>query len=369
MSRAVATVRLYQTDLKAARDRFVRRMWPTETTRMADDETAAGASPCALFLRGEDVIGHLGTLPVRLSIAGSIRDAHWAVGLMVVPEHRNGPVAPLLVKKIAETVQLGLTLHVDPAAVRVFSGLKWRHVGVIPQYVRPLNVRAAFRKLSVHGHAFLPVGWSWTWPMLSIASRGLTVLTSLGIAGVAAAGRVRHRRPAGAAIVEERAFDSSYGELAERVKAKFGVWVCRDDRYLAVRYGADVRRYRVLACRAGAALLGYCIVKLKQFDNDARMGDLRMGTIVDCVADPNDRGVLDWLVRSAVQLCRRERMDVVFCSASHRAIRRHLLWNGFVGMRGTLHVAFHDQTGSLMPNIPLDAWHLMRGDSDADANC
>jgi hypothetical protein len=99
------------------------------------------------------------------------------------------------------------------------------------------------------------------------------------------------------------------------------------------------------------------------------MGDLRMGTLVDCVFDPDDSGVVDLLVRSTVELCRRERMDVVFCSASHRAMRRHLRWNGFLGIRGTLHVAYHDRAGRIGVDVPLRAWHVMRGDSDAAVNC
>jgi hypothetical protein len=370
MSRDASTIRLYASDLRDAHDRFVQRMWPTDAARAAPTVAPDAESPCALFVKGHDVIGHLATLPVRLSVAGRSSDAHWAVGLMVVPEYRNGPVAPLLVKKISETVEIGLTLHVDPAAVRVFKGLNWRHVGVMPQYARLLNARAVVRVFSANGRALLPERWSWMWPVVSQASRGLAALASGVVAGVAAAaGRLWHRRPAGAAIVEERQFDASYVELAERVKGKFRVWVCRDERYLASRYGHTLGRYRLLACREGTRLLGYCLVKLKQFENDSRMGDLRMGTIVDCVADPDDAGVVNWLLRSGVELCRREQMDVVFCSASHREIRRHLRWNGFLGMRGTLHVAFHDRTGGLGPDVPLEAWHLMRGDSDADANC
>ena len=375
MTRETATVRLYETDLKEAYDRFVHRMWPGEGSRGERDATEVVAAeadtraPVVLFVKGGEVIGHLATLPVRLSIAGRTSEAHWVVGLMVVREYRNGAIAPLLVKKISETVEIGLTLHVDPAAVRVFRGLKWRHVGVIPQYVRLLNTRAVVRVFSIEGRGFLPERWSWVWPLVSLASRGLAALASGVVAAVAAVGRLWHRRPAGAAIVEERQFDASYVELAERVKRKFGVWVCRDERYLASRYGHTLGRYRLLACREGTKLLGYCLVKLKQFENDPRMGDLRMGTIVDCVADPDDAGVVSGLLRSAVELCRREQIDVVFCSASHREIRRHLRWNGFLGMRGTLHVAVHDRTGGLAPNIPLESWHLMRGDSDADANC
>jgi hypothetical protein len=127
--------------------------------------------------------------------------------------------------------------------------------------------------------------------------------------------------------------------------------------------------YRLLACRRHGRLLGYAIVKLKQFDNDTRMGDIRMGTIVDCVFDPDEPDVLDGLLRSTVALCRREQVDVVFCTASLRMLGRHLRRHAFVAMRGTLNAAVHDRTRALEPHLSLESWHLMRGDSDADANC
>ena len=371
MTRQSSAVRLYESDLREGYDRFVQRMWPRDESRVTQvvASEAATLSPLVLFVKGAEVIGHLATLPVRLSIAGRSSDAHWVVGLMVVPEYRNGAIAPLLVKKMSEAVEIGLTLHVEPAVSRVFEGLNWRHVGVIPQYVRLLNTREVVRVFSGRGRAFLPKGWTWLWPVVAQSARGLAALGSAFLAGFAAVGGLAHRCRAGATIVQERGFDPSYVALAERVKGKFAVWVCRDERYLRSRYGGRFGDYRLLACREGKKLLGYCLVKLRQFEGDSRMGGIRMGTIVDCVFDPDDPGVLDLLVRSAVELCRREKMDVVFCSASHREMRRHLRWNGFIGMRGTLNVAYHDRTGSLGADIPLESWHLMRGDSDADANC
>ena len=186
---------------------------------------------------------------------------------------------------------------------------------------------------------------------------------------LAAAGALRQRRLAGAIVTREHGFDSSYTELAERVKGKLGVWVFRDERYLRTRYGRRIGAYRLLACRRDGRLLGYAIVKIRQFANDPRMGDIRMGTLVDCVADPDEPAVLDTLLASAVALCRRERADVLFCTASLRALGDRLRRHGFVAMAGTLNAAYHDRTGALADKSPLESWHLMRGDSDADANC
>jgi hypothetical protein len=271
-------------------------------------------------------------------------------------------------KKFNEVVEVGLTLHVEEAAVRVFKGMGWRHLGVIPQYVRVLNARVFVRTFARRGPQFLPGRWPPLWAALTRMSDPVAAVVSVAFAGLAGAGAVR-RRSAGATVAEERGFDPSYTELAERVKGKLGVWVFRDERYLTSRYGRRMRAYRLLACREQGRLLGYCIVKIRQFESDPRMGDIRMGTIVDCVFDPDAPRILDALLASAVAVCRRERVDVAFCSASMRQMRRHLRRHAFVRMPGTLKAAFHDRAGTVGEGLSLESWHLMRGDSDADANC
>jgi hypothetical protein len=325
--------------------------------------------PRVLFMKGREVIGHVATNPVRLAVAGRLYDASWAVGLVVVPEHRNGPVAPLLVKKLNEAVAIGLTLHVEDAALRVFKGVGWRHLGVLPQYSRVLNASAFVRTFAQRGGPFLTGRKARLWAVLSRMPGPVAALVGAGFATLAAAGALRRRRAGGLTVTEERGFDPSYGELAERVKGKLGVWVLRDEPYLVARYGRRMGSYRLLACRRGGHLLGYGIVKIKQFDDDPRMGDIRMGTLVDCVFDPDEPAVLDALLRSTVALCRREAIDVVFCTASLRALGQRLRRHGFVPMAGTLNAGVHDRTGALADDPPLDSWHLMRGDSDADANC
>jgi hypothetical protein len=87
------------------------------------------------------------------------------------------------------------------------------------------------------------------------------------------------------------------------------------------------------------------------------------------VFDPDEPAVLDALLKAAVACCRREGVHVVFCAASLRALGRGLQRYAFVAVPGTLHAAYHDRSGALMDPPPLETWHLMRGDSDADANC
>ena len=370
MSRGSYAVRLYEPDLAEACDRFTRRVWP----KADGATTAVGATepvlpPRILFLKEREVIGHVATMPVRLAVGGRLLTASWAVGLVVLPEHRNGPVAPLLVKKLNEAVGIGLTLHVEEAALRIFKGVGWRHLGVLPQYVRVLNARAFVRTFARRGELFLAGRRSRMWGALTGFTAPVAAVVSLGFRTLTIAGALRRRRAGGVAVTEERVFEPGYTELAERVKDALGVWVYRDAAYLAARYGRRPAAYRLLACRRQGRLLGYGVVKIKQFENDPRMGDIRMGTLVDCVFHPGEPAVLDAVLSSVVALCRRERVDVVFCTASLRAMGQGLRRHGFVPMRGTLNAAFHDRDGVMGDALPLESWHLMRGDSDADENC
>jgi hypothetical protein len=370
MAKGSYAVRLYEPELAGACNRFVSRVWPAMDDRDgAGLDTRPTSAPRILFLKEQEVIGHVATIPVRLAVKGELHDASWAVGLIVLPEHRNGPVAPMLTKKLNETIDIGLTLHVEEAALRVFKGVGWRHLGVIPQYIRVLNAPAFVRTFAGCAESFVHGRGARLWCLLGRSWFPLAGLVRVVFMGLAFAGALRRRRATGAHVVEEARFDASYTELAERVKDKLDVWVYRDAQYLTQRYGTRMGAYRLLACRAAGRLLGYVVLKLRQFRADPRMGQIRMGTIVDCVFDPDEPAVLDTLLHAAVVRCQREGADVVFCSTSLRTMRERLFRHAFLSMRGTLNVAFHDRTATLGDNLPLDAWHLMRGDSDADANC
>ena len=95
---------------------------------------------------------------------------------------------------------------------------------------------------------------------------------------------------------------------------------------------------------------------------------MKVGTIVDCLFDPRAPAPLHALLAAAVRLCARDGVDAVLCTASHAAVRRLLRANGFFAIPGNLNFALHNRTTLPIQDIPLDSWHLMRGDSDADQN-
>jgi len=74
------------------------------------------------------------------------------------------------------------------------------------------------------------------------------------------------------------------------------------------------------------------------------------------------------LLAAAAKLCRKERAAAIFCTVSFGPLQRLLALNGFMKIPGNLNFACHDRTDFIPPDLSLSSWHLMRGDSDADAN-
>lgn len=383
MSHDIAKVCLYDYHLAEAFERFRRVTWPSpqnktgssaESPSVASDEGGASrdSHPIFVFVKGDNIVGHVGTIPVRVSSHGGTIPAHWIVGFNVVPEHRNSLVGPLLIKEVNRTLDCALSLHVEPPVLRILTGFKWVHAGVLPQYIRVLSAKGVTSNLQLSGVCALAAKTVGLVRVLHssvveslirmIARSGLAFVQSMWIAMTL----MLRPRPACAEVHEERGFDEGYDQLWNSVAGKFEACLVRDRIHLQARFGRQPERYRVLACRQEDRLLGYCIVKTKQFLSDLRMGNMKVGTIVDCLFDPEAPAAFQALLDFVMKLCAREGVHAVLCTASHAAVRRLLRANGFLAIPGNLNFAYYNRTNVPLQDIPLEAWHLMRGDSDAD---
>ena len=293
---------------------------------------------------------------------------------MVLPEYRNGPIGPLLIKKVNETLDCALTLHVEEAPLKIFKGLGWKHAGVIPQYVLVRDPYAFLKNIRLgqvphmredSGAASTGLSAMLAQPPVRLA---VAFLFSMALKGFTLVAALRKPARGSGTVTEESGFDEQYDFLWKKVAHKYDALVVRDRSYLEARYGKRMKNYRLLAYRQKGELLGYCIVKLKQFADDPRMGGMRVGTIVDCLFDPADVHGLQSLLTDAMRLCKEEATDAVFCTASYAALRQLLKVNGFIEIPGNLNFAFFDKLKNVPSDIALGSWHLMRGDSDADAN-
>ena len=385
MSREVAKVSLYDRSMHEAFDRFCHVIWPNSRNRAASSanrsnggiEGQAGATqdpPTFVFLKGNDIVGHVTTIPVQLTSFARTIAAHWIVGFMVLPEQRNGLVGPLLIKEVNRTLDCALSLFVETPVLRILTGLKWVHKGILPQYLRVLNARGVSHNLKLSGvkaRAFhtgdkaAAVPFRFVEPFIRmLGGLGLAVGQAIWV-GLTIVARPK---VVPVEVREEQGFDDGYNALWQAVRERFGACLARDQKYLQGRFGGNPDRYRVLGCRQDNRLLGYCIVKTKQFSNDPRMGNMKVGTIVDCLFDPAAPAAFQTLLDYVLKTCARENVHAVLCTASHAVVRRLLRANGFFAIPGNLNFAFHNRTKLPLQDIPLESWHLMRGDADADQN-
>src|SRR5204862_6790111 len=119
MNREVDKVSLYHQAMYDAVDRFCRAIWPSSRNR-ASSSTArfdggqqgqAGSTqdpPTFVFVKGDDIVGPVTTIPVPLSAFAKTVAAHWIVGLMVLRERRKGIVGQLLIDEVSRTQDLAL---------------------------------------------------------------------------------------------------------------------------------------------------------------------------------------------------------------------------------------------------------------------
>jgi GNAT superfamily N-acetyltransferase len=129
---------------------FFRKAWTKTATgdgvRRARAEAARlnpatpGAEvPGVAYLRDGEVIGHLGTIPVKFWNGEVGRVGHWLKGFMVLPEYQDGSVGFAVLKEMLNHVEISGVMTVALPARRLFQAVGFVDCGVIPNYISVLR--------------------------------------------------------------------------------------------------------------------------------------------------------------------------------------------------------------------------------------
>src|SRR5262245_38205251 len=136
---------------------FFRAVWDRQATadgvraaRRHDAAANPGAlgeeAPTFLVLLDGRVVGFVSTIPFLLWNGVDERQAYWIKGLMVLPEHRNGPIGFMVLKEALRYLPCATSLTVASASRRLFEALGFRNLGLLRNYLRLLRpVRVAAR--------------------------------------------------------------------------------------------------------------------------------------------------------------------------------------------------------------------------------
>jgi len=201
--------------------------------------------------------------------------------------------------------KMGWLMHGTPFCLRVLRPARFLRLNA---YLRSTPVRrAALDALAWSGAGFL------------------------GLHALQAALRLRSLRTFNAQGEEVADFGGWADALWERCKNRYSAIAVRDAatmNALAPAHGwPSVTRIRVE--RAGD-LLGWALVMDRRMHEDPRFGELHVGSIVDCLADPLDAGEV---VAAATQVLRRRGVDMIASNQAHPEWARGFAENGYLILR------------------------------------
>ena len=193
---------------------------------------------------------------------------------------------------------------------------------------------------------------------LAISGLGWLGITSLN--AVAA----RSKSPARGVTFEARSEFSSWAdELWEAHKHRYALVAVRDAASLNQLYPASDERFVRLVIAHRHKAIGWAVVLNTQMAGHKQFGDMRVGTLVDSFAAPENAV---HVVSSAVDFLRQRDVDLIISNQSHRSWGDALRRRGFLrGPSNYLFAASKQLAARLQPlDVTKDQLHLTRGDGD-----
>ena len=158
-------------------------------------------------------------------------------------------------------------------------------------------------------------------------------------------------------------FEPWTDDVWERVRARHVFAAVRDAATLNVLYRADARRFIRIEVTTAGRTVGWAVVLNTQMRDHRHFGNLRVGSIVDCLADPGSERAV---AKEALRVLRHLDVDVIVSNQSARSWGEALRQVGFLaGPSGFLFGASRSlarRLGSFERTFPL--MHLTRGDGD-----
>ncbi|HEY3139538.1 MAG TPA: GNAT family N-acetyltransferase [Acidimicrobiales bacterium] len=317
------------------KDRFA---WMFERNPARTDE-GPGVWVCR---RNGVVVGQQAEIPVDLVVDGQSQPAAWGIDLMVDPEWRLKGVGPGLMATQLEAHDVVIGLTQAEEAFKSYMRGGWTDVGVVPVYVRPVDVKRFLRVAPVPGQArrLAPVAG----PLL----RGFDWVAS------------RWLRARGLRLVPVDRFDARVDEVWAAASGDYGVIAVRDAASTTWRLddrpdADELRRYYLMQ---GGQAVGYLALRHRE-----RWGD-QAAYIVDFLAPKRRIGALLLLAGRAA---RRDGAFALVCrTLCHEVEQSQLFVRTGIDVAAPLHLVLNTSTNDLVADRLADrrSWFLTLADSD-----
>ena len=320
---------------------------------------------------GNRLVGYISTIPTQLWTGKENTTAYWFKGLWVLEEHRNTPIAVLLMKEIFRHVDLAASMPGEPLARQLSKALGMRDLGAVCDYIEPLRPVHILRKFDVRRFAHLSVLPRMGSAVIKLAKMPpfayvIGALISLSLSVFRLPSTLRGRKLTtliGASLPPDAAVDSLWARARRNLECS----PVRSSAYLRWRYERGPRgRYCFASAWRGNDLVGLAVLASPQRHDDSRIAGLSIGSVVDLVLDPDCSAALPGLLGVARRWARAAKYDALLLTASHHSLRGPLRSAGYIRLPGNIHVMLRDPLGKYGINTNLDNWMLTRGDAFGD---
>jgi hypothetical protein len=320
---------------------------------------------------GTRLVGFITTIPTQFWNGAKYAPAHWLKALLVLEEHRNGPIAMLLMRGILKQVDLAASMPGSPMARQLSVALGMLDLGAVRDYIEPLRPTRILRKLDFRRFEHLrrlprPVSAAIEVAKIPPLAYAIGASISLGLTLLrlpsAWAGR-RLTTQLDTRLSSEAALDSLWAR-AQRIGSCFAA---RSSAYLRWRYERGGKgHYCFASAWRGDDMVGLAVLAPPLRADDSRIAGLGIGSVIDLLLDPDCPEALPSLLGVARRWARAANYDALLLTASHRCLRGPLRRAGYVQMPGNIHLMLRDSGGKYGLSKDLDAWMVTRGDAWSD---
>lgn len=164
--------------------------------------------------------------------------------------------------------------------------------------------------------------------------------------------------------------DFSYwaDRLWENCKEKFTMIGVRDSNVLNILYPKDDDRFIRLKVSFKDAAIGWVVILNTQMSNHKQFGDMRVGSIIDCLALPHNASKV---LSSATKYLEKADVDLIISNQTHHSWCSALKNSGFINGLSNFNFTASKELIKLLNHpkeIMISNMHLNRGDCDGPNN-
>lgn len=361
---------------------FLRKTWANDATgdRVRGARAEASALnpafpgediPAVVYLLDCEVIGHLGTVPVKFWNGRTETPGHWLRGFMVLPEHRNGPVGFALLREMLKHVDVSGIMTVTTAARRLFKAVGYVECGVIPNFISLLRPERVASSIDIANLGLGLPGWAHR--LARFAQTAGIARTAGKFVGVGLrAWRSMSGSTQGLTTDLSGSLPSrdSIDDLWSRARPTIPAGAVRDGSFLSWRYDPRAQSmYEAVAVfepGINGRLVALAIVRRPSEQTDPRLRGIKVATLADILYRPDDQNAALAALTGAEHVALRMGADAILCSAAHPAITSVLRRRAYARLPGNVHLMISDARRTLELPMNVDSWWVTRGDAHSD---